>query len=156
MAARQTAPQPSAPFKVDLTGQVAIVTGASQGIGRAIAQALGAAGAKVACVARNAEKLSQTVESIRSQGGTAEAIPYDVSDAASVDKLVDGVVEKWERLNIMVNNAGITRDTLIPRMTDDDWDSVINTNLRGAFLFTRAATRTMMSARYGRIVNIAS
>src|SRR5262245_2767942 len=101
--ARDKAPPPAAPFKVELNGQVAIVTGASQGIGRAIAQALGAAGGKVACVARNAEKLSATVEAIRSAGGTAEAFPCDVSDSASVNKLVDAVVEKWERLHILVN-----------------------------------------------------
>lgn len=151
-----TQPTADRPLVVDLSGQIALVTGASQGIGRAIAVALGQAGAKVACVARNAEKLAQTVEAIRAAGSEAEAYACDVTDAASVQKVVDAVVEKWEKVSVLVNNAGVTRDTLIPRMSDDDWDTVINTNLRGTFLFTRAATRPMMSARYGRIINISS
>jgi 3-oxoacyl-[acyl-carrier protein] reductase len=141
---------------VDLSGQTAIVTGASQGIGRAIASALGRAGAKVACVARNADKLNETVQAIVATGGTADAYSCDVTSSESVQQVVDAVVEKWGKLHIVINNAGITKDTLIPRMSDDDWDSVINTNLRGTFLFTRAATRPMMQARYGRIINIAS
>ncbi len=141
---------------VDLSGQTALVTGASQGIGRAIAIALGQAGAKVACVARSADKLAETVGRDHAAGGTAEAFSCDVTDAASVQKVVDAVVEKWEKLHILVNNAGVTRDTLLPRMQDEEWDTVINTNLRGTFLFTRAATRPMMQARYGRIINISS
>src|SRR6202035_4839870 len=113
-------------------------TGASRGIGRTIAIALAEAGAKVACVARSLDKLTETAEAIRAAGGTAEVFACDVTDAASVQQVVDAVVEKWDKLQILVNNAGITRDTLIPRMGDDDWDSVINTNLRGTFLFTRA------------------
>jgi 3-oxoacyl-[acyl-carrier protein] reductase len=144
------------PLIVDLSGQVALVTGASQGIGKAIAVVLGAAGAKVACIARNAEKLAETASAIRSAGGTAEVFACDVTNAESVQKVVDAVTEKWEKLHIVVNNAGITRDTLTPRMSDEDWDQVINTNLRGTFLFTRAATRPMMQQRYGRIINIAS
>jgi 3-oxoacyl-[acyl-carrier protein] reductase len=141
---------------VDLSGQTAIVTGASQGIGRAIAIALARAGAKVACVARNADKLSETAQAIVAAGGTADVYSCDVTSSESVQQVVDAVVEKWGKLYIVINNAGITKDTLIPRMSDDDWDSVINTNLRGTFLFTRAATRPMMQARYGRIINIAS
>jgi len=141
---------------VDLSGQNAIVTGASRGIGRAIALALAASGARVACVARSTDKLAETAEAIRAAGGTAEVFACDVTDAASVQQVVDTVAEQWGKLHILVNNAGITRDTLIPRMSDDDWDSVINTNLRGTFLFTRAATRPMMQGRYGRIINIAS
>src|SRR5882762_7923359 len=95
------AEQPSAPMKVELAGQVAIVTGASRGIGRSIAQALAAAGAKVACVARSVDKLAETVESIRSQGGTAEAFPCDVTDSASVQQVVDAIVEKWEKLHVL-------------------------------------------------------
>src|SRR4051812_36610028 len=149
--------EPTKPLlQVDLSGQAAIVTGASRGIGRAIALRLAAAGAKVACVARSADKLTGTAELIRAAGGTAEVFACDVTNAESVQQVVDAVVEKWEKLHILVNNAGITRDTLIPRMSDEDWDSVINTNLRGAFLFTRAATRPMMQARYGRIINISS
>jgi len=143
-------------LNVDLDGQVAIVTGASQGLGKSMALALGRSGANVACIARSAEKLAETVAEISDAGGTAEAMSCDVKDRESVDKVVDDVVEKWEKLDILVNNAGITRDTLMPRMSDDEWDDVINTNLRGAFLFTRAASRYMMRSRYGRIINISS
>ena len=141
---------------VDLTEQVALVTGASRGIGKSIAIALGKSGAHVACIARDTAKLAETVEAIRAAGGTAEAFACDVTQSSSVDEVVEAVVAKWGKLDIVVNNAGITRDTLIPRMSDEQWDDVINTNLRGVFLFTRAATRLMMSARYGRIINISS
>jgi 3-oxoacyl-[acyl-carrier protein] reductase len=144
------------PIVVDLSEQTALVTGASRGIGKAIAMALAGAGAKVACVARNVEKLTETVEAIRAAGGTAEVFACDVTSGEAVDKLVDDVVAKWGKLHILVNNAGVTRDTLVPRMSDDDWDTVLNTNLRGAFLFLRAASRQMMSQRYGRVINIAS
>lgn len=147
---------PSSSFSVKLPDQVAIVTGASQGIGRAIAVALGGAGAKVACVARNVQKLADTVEAIRAVGGTAEAFGCDVAKTADVEAVIAAVTEKWQKLHIVVNNAGITRDTLIPRMSDEDWDAVIATNLRGTFLFTRAATQVMMGQRYGRIINISS
>ena len=143
-------------LKADLSEQVAIVTGASQGIGRAVAISLGANGAKVACVARNAEKLAETVAAIEEAGGEAAAFSCDVTDGDSVQTVVDGVIEKWERFDILVNNAGVTRDNLLPRMTDDQWDDVINTNLRGMFLFARAASQVMMRARYGRIINISS
>ena len=143
-------------LNVDLGGQTAIVTGASRGLGKTIALALGAAGASVACIARNADKLKETVDAITAAGGTAEAYECDVTNGASVQQVVDRVADKWEKIHILVNNAGITRDTLIPRMTDEDWDSVIDTNLRGTFLFTRAVTRPMMQSRYGRIINIAS
>ena len=143
-------------LQVDLNGQTAIVTGASRGIGRAIALALATCGAKVACVARSADKLTETADAIRAAGGTAEIFACDVTDGQSVQQVVDSVLEKWAKLHILVNNAGITRDTLIPRMSEDDWDAVVNTNLRGTFLFTRAAARPMMQGRYGRIINIAS
>jgi 3-oxoacyl-[acyl-carrier protein] reductase len=146
----------SCPIKVDLSEQVAIVTGASRGIGKAIALALAAAGAKVACVARSVDKLGETADAIRAAGGTAEVFACDVANSESVENVVNAVTEKWGRLDIVVNNAGITRDTLTPRMQDQDWDDVINTNLRGTFLFTRAATRPMMQKRYGRIINISS
>lgn len=149
--------EPTTPLlKVDLSGQTAIVTGASRGLGKSMALALGASGAKVACVARDVDKLKDTVEAIRAAGGTAEAFACDVTDGKSVEAVVEAVAEKWEKVHILVNNAGITRDTLIPRMSDEDWDTVIDTNLRGAFLFTRAVTRPMMGNRYGRIINIAS
>jgi 3-oxoacyl-[acyl-carrier protein] reductase len=147
---------PNGQMTVDLSGQVAVVTGASRGLGCAIAVALGRSGAKVACVARNREKLEQTVSQITAAGGTAAWFECDVTRSESVQLVVDAVLERWQRVDILVNNAGITRDTLIPRMQDDQWDEVINTNLRGAFFFTRAVTRPMMQARYGRIINIAS
>jgi len=143
-------------ISVDLSGQVAIVTGASQGLGRAMATELARNGAKVACVARSADKLATVVAAIEADGGEALALPCDVTDRVSVDALVDEVIERWERLDILVNNAGITRDTLLPRMSDEEWDDVIKTNLRGPFLFARAASRIMMRARYGRIINISS
>ncbi len=147
---------PPARLAVDLSGQVAIVTGASQGIGRAVAETLAANGAKVAAVARNAEKLASLVEAVTAAGGEARAFPCDVSDAEAVTATVDAIVEAFGKVDILVNNAGITRDTLLPRMGDDEWDAVISTNLRGPFLFMRAASRPMMQQRYGRIVNVAS
>ena len=143
-------------LKVDLSGQTAIVTGASQGLGKAMAIALAGAGARVACVARNAEKLAQTVATISEAGGQAEAMSCDVSDKDSVESIVEKVAEEWGQLDVMVNNAGITRDNLLPAMTDEQWDDVIATNLRGTFLFSRAASRVMMRRRYGRIINISS
>lgn len=152
--AADTTPKPG--IQVDLSGQTALVTGASRGIGKAIALALGKAGAKVACVARNSQKLQETVSEIAAAGGTAIALECDVAQAESVNNAVNAVVEPWGQLHILVNNAGITRDGLLARMSDEAWDDVINTNLRGAFLFMRAVSRPMISARYGRIINIAS
>ena len=148
--------QPKRAWTADLSERVAIVTGSSQGLGKAMAIELARNGAKVACVARNAEKLASTVADIAAFGGVAEAFSCDVKDRVSVDKVVDDVAEKWGRLDILVNNAGVTRDTLLPRMSDDEWDDVIITNLRGSFLFARAASRHMLRARYGRIINISS
>jgi 3-oxoacyl-[acyl-carrier protein] reductase len=147
---------PPARLTVELAGQVALVTGASRGIGRATAIALARCGARVACVARNTEKLAETVQAIQSAGGSAEAFKCSVTDGAAVQALVDKIADGWGRLDVLVNNAGITRDTLLPRMSDEQWDEVLDTNLRGTFLFTRAATRPMMQARYGRIINISS
>jgi 3-oxoacyl-[acyl-carrier protein] reductase len=143
-------------LKVTLTGQTAIVTGASQGLGKSIAIALGNSGARVACVARNAGKLADTVNQITAAGGQAEAFSADVNDKQSIEHIIKTVADEWGRLDILINNAGITRDTLLPAMTDEQWDDVINTNLRGTFLFTRAAAQRMMRARYGRIINISS
>lgn len=153
MAKAATAP---AQITVDLNDQIALVTGASRGIGRAIAVALARNGATVACVATNEEKLRETVDGITAAGGKAKAYVCNVSDSEAVDKLVGQVVEDFGRLDIVVNNAGITRDTLLPRMSDEQWDDVIATNLRGVFLLSRAASRTMMSQRYGRIINLSS
>ncbi|MDG1873300.1 MAG: 3-oxoacyl-[acyl-carrier-protein] reductase [Mariniblastus sp.] len=143
-------------FKVDLSGQNAIVTGASQGLGRAMAIALGASGARVALVARNAEKLSDTQKAIVDAGGQAEVMAADVSQKEAIEKIVETVAEEWGQLDILVNNAGITRDNLLPAMSDEQWDDVIAVNLRGTFLFTRAASQKMMRKRYGRIINISS
>jgi 3-oxoacyl-[acyl-carrier protein] reductase len=141
---------------VDLAGQVALVTGASQGLGKACAEALAANGATVALVARSADKLAAVAAGIRAAGGAADVFPCDVTRAEDVQGVVDAVVEKLGRLDILVNNAGVTRDTLLPRMSDEEWDEVLTTNLRAPFLFMRAASRPMMQQRYGRIVNVAS
>jgi 3-oxoacyl-[acyl-carrier protein] reductase len=143
-------------IQVDLSDKTAIVTGASRGIGKAIALRLAAAGAKVACVARSADKLKETADAIAASGGIAEVHPCDVTDSEAVSKLVESLAEKWGSLDIVVNNAGITKDTLVPRMSDEDWDAVIATNLRSVFLFTRAASLVMMRKRSGRIINISS
>jgi 3-oxoacyl-[acyl-carrier protein] reductase len=139
-----------------LKDQPAIVTGAARGLGRAIAMSLAASGAKVACIDVNEETLAETVEAIRAAGGTAEPMACDVTDSDRVTETVGEVVKKWGGLRILVNNAGITRDNVILRMKDDQWDSVIAINLRGTFLFTRAASKPMMKGRRGRIINIAS
>lgn len=143
-------------MKVDLSGQTAIVTGASQGLGRAMAVALAANGARVALVARNADKLAETAKLITEAGGAADVMAADVSQKEAIEKIVETVASQWGKLDILVNNAGITRDTLLPIMTDEQWDDVIAVNLRGTFLFTRAASQRMMRARYGRIINISS
>jgi 3-oxoacyl-[acyl-carrier protein] reductase len=156
MADKDAGATPHKRLQVDLAGQVAIVTGASQGLGRAIAEALAAAGAAVALVARSADKLADVAAGITAAGGRAEAFPCDVTKGEDIQRVVDAVVEKLGRLDILVNNAGVTRDTLLPRMSDEEWDQVLTTNLRGPFLFMRAASRPMMQQRYGRIVNVAS
>lgn len=143
-------------LSVDLTDRVAIVTGASRGIGKAIALSLAENGAKVACIATSAERVASTVEQIRAEGGEAEAFGCHVGVTEDVQGVVNAVLEKWGKVDILVNNAGITRDTMLANMKDDDWDAVIETNLRGAFLFTRACIMPMMQKRWGRIVNISS
>ena len=143
-------------LSVDLSGQTALVTGASQGIGKSIALALAASGAKVACLARNAEKLEATAGEIRAAGGEAMVLAADATDSEAAQAAVDKVVAEWGQLDILVNNAGITRDTLLPRMTDEDWDAVIATNLRSVFLYTRAGAGAMMRTKRGRIINISS
>ncbi len=140
----------------DLSGQIAMVTGASQGLGKACAIRLGESGATVLCVARNLEKLSATVAEIEAAGGKAVAHQCDVGSRESVVALFQEVEKTYGKLDIIVNNAGITRDTLLPRMTDEQWDDVIQTNLTSCFLFCREASKIMMSARYGRIINMSS
>ena len=143
-------------ISTDLAGQVAIVTGAARGLGRATAQTLAAAGAKVACVDVSQDTLADSVDAIRAAGGSAEPIDCDVTDSDRVAQVVTEVGGKWGGPQILVNNAGITRDTLLMRMKDDQWDAVISVNLRGTFLFSRAVTRPMMKGRRGRIINMAS
>jgi len=143
-------------LSADLNDQVAIITGAGQGLGRQIAQTLSRCGATSVCLDLNEEALQETVKLITDAGGKADWMLCNVTDRKGVDQCVDDTVEKFGRLDILVNNAGITRDTLLPRMTDDEWESVLDVNLRGAFLFCRAASRYMMRARYGRIINMAS
>src|SRR5438876_5842397 len=139
-----------------LKNKVALVTGASQGIGRDTALALAEAGAKVAAAARNEEKLAALVTEIAAAGGEAFAVKMDVADAEQVKTGFKAVLEKFGRLDILVNNAAITRDGLAMRMKADDWDAVIRTNLTGAHLCVQQALATMMRARAGRIINIAS
>jgi 3-oxoacyl-[acyl-carrier protein] reductase len=140
----------------DLAGQVAIVTGGARGLGRAIAETLSACGAKIALVDVNAEALAETVAAIRQGGGTAEAFVGDVTNSQRVNQVVEEVIARFGSLEILVNNAGITRDSLVIRMKDDQWDAVLGINLRGTFLFTRAAARPMLKGKRGRIINIAS
>ncbi len=139
-----------------LKGKVALVTGASQGIGRDTALALVEAGAKVAVAARNEKKLTALAGEIAAAGGTALAVKMDVADAEQVKAGFKQIIEKFGRLDILVNNAAITRDGLAVRMKADDWDAVIRTNLTGAHLCIQQALGTMMRARAGRIINIAS
>ena len=139
-----------------LDGQVALVTGASRGLGRAIAQALAVQGASIAAVARSEDALKDTLATIREAGGTAEAFPVDVANSDAVEAAVDKINTRFTKIDILVNNAGVTRDGLLMRMKTEDWDTVINTNLKGAFHFTRPVGRLMVKARSGRIVNISS
>src|SRR5881628_1771581 len=140
-----------------LKNKVALVTGASQGIGRDTALALSEAGAKVAVAARNEEKLGTLVsEIVGLEGGQAFAVKMDVADAEQVKAGFKQVLDKYGRLDILVNNAAITRDGLALRMKQDDWEAVIRTNLTGAHLCIQQALGTMMRARAGRIINIAS
>lgn len=140
----------------DLKDQVAIVTGASQGLGKAVAIALGMNGAKVICLARNAEKLADTVKEIEAGGGSAEAVSCDVTDRAAAAEAINGAKKNHGRLDILVNNAGITRDKLARGMSDEEWDDVIATNLTSCFVCCRAAAGIMRRAKYGRIINMAS
>ena len=138
----------------DLTGMTGLVTGASGGIGAAIAQALSAQGARLAVSGSNVDKLSAFQQAL---GGDHIALPCDLSDGAAVDALVGQAVDALGgKLDILVNNAGVTRDNLVMRMKDDEWDQVIRVNLEAAFRLARAAARPMMKARHGRIVSITS
>ncbi len=137
-------------------GKVAIVTGASRGIGRSIALALAAEGAKIVAVDMVPEGVEALATEIKAAGGEAIAVQGNVTVAADAERMIDAAVESFGRADILVNNAGITRDALLLRMKDDEWDAVLTVNLKGAFLCSRAAAKVMAKQRYGRIINIAS
>jgi 3-oxoacyl-[acyl-carrier protein] reductase len=142
---------------MNLKGKVALVTGASRGIGRACALYLAELGAKVAVnYARSSAQADQVVAQIREMGGEAVAIRADVSKQADVDAMVEETIQTLGGLDILINNAGITRDTLLIRMKEEDWDQVLDTNLKSVFLVTKAASKYMMKKRQGRIINISS
>jgi 3-oxoacyl-[acyl-carrier protein] reductase len=139
----------------DLTGKVALVTGASRGIGRAIAERLAGQGAMIVAAARG-DNAAASVAAIVERGGRAEAIGVDVTDRAALEQVPGQIVEKHGRLDIVVSNAGITRDQLLMRMKRDDWDAVIATNLTATFTLAQAAMRPMLKQRGGRIIAISS
>jgi len=140
-------------MRIDLTGRVALVTGSTRGIGHAIAETLAGCGARVAIVGRDAARASEVAAQISPE---ARGFACDVADVASVTALIAAVEGEFGSLDILVNNAGLTRDNIMLRLKDEDWDAVIDANLRGAFATIRAATRGMMKRRWGRIINISS
>ena len=140
-------------MNIDLSGRTALVTGSTRGIGRAIAEALAGAGARVAVVGRDAGRAEEVASAI---GRDAAGFACDVTDSASVTALVENVEKAFGQIDILVNNAGLTRDNILFRLKDEDWDTVLDANLRGAFVAIRAASRGMMKRRWGRIINIAS
>jgi len=141
---------------MSLQGKTALVTGASQGIGRACALALAAAGARVALAARNEGKLNEVAAEIAAKGGAAAVFTLDVASEESIKACAKAAVQHFGSIEILVNNAGVTRDTLALRMKRADWDEVIQTNLTGTFLMTQALLSPMLKARWGRIINISS
>ena len=136
--------------------KVAIITGASRGIGRSIALALAAEGARIVAFDLDMVETEKVVSEITALGVDALAVQGNVTVAADTERLIDAAMEKYGRVDILVNNAGITRDGLLMRMKDEEWDAVLNVNLKGAFLCSRAASKIMAKQRYGRIINIAS
>ena len=139
-----------------LQGKNALVTGGSQGIGRACALALAQAGARVALAARNETRLAEVVDEIATNGGTAEPFAIDITSEDSIKAGAKAAIERMGSIEILVNNAGITKDGLMMRMKRADWDAVLTTNLTGAFLMTQAVVSSMLRARWGRIINISS
>ena len=140
-------------MKIDLSGRTAVVTGSTRGIGRAIAETLAGAGARVAVVGRDQSRAQEVAAAISPE---ARGFACDVADTASVAAMIAAAEEAFGAVDILVNNAGLTRDNILFRIKDDDWDAVLDTNLRGAFAAIRAASRGMMKRRWGRIINIAS
>jgi 3-oxoacyl-[acyl-carrier protein] reductase len=141
---------------MSLAGRVALITGASQGIGRACALKLAAEGATVAAAARNQEKLGELVAQITASGGKAAAFPLDVADEEQIKSTFKSVIAQFGKIDILVNNAGITRDQLVMRMKRADWDSVLNTNLTSAYLCIQQVIGSMLKQRWGRIINVSS
>jgi 3-oxoacyl-[acyl-carrier protein] reductase len=141
--------------EIQMAGQIALVTGASRGIGRAIAMTLASQGMKVIGTATTDAGAAAITEALASHAGS-KGINLNVTDGAAVDAAIDGILKEYGALHVVVNNAGITRDMLSMRMKDDDWDAVIDTNLKAVFRVSRAATRPMMKQRYGRLINITS
>ena len=139
-----------------LLNQVAVVTGAGRGIGKAIALTFAAAGADIVCVSRTAENSESAAAEVRALGRKAWAYAVDVSDSASVTAAGEKILTEAGKVDILVNNAGVTRDGLLMRMSEADWDTVLDTNLKGAFLFTKAFSRSFLKQRSGRILNVAS
>src|SRR5450631_4093016 len=139
-----------------LANQIAVVTGAGRGIGRAIALKFAAEGADVVCVSRTQENSEKVAAEIRALGRKAWAFAVDVADSPDVSAAAEKIMAEAGKVDILVNNAGVTRDGLVMRMSDADWDTVLNTNLKGAFLVTKAFSRAMIKARAGRIINISS
>jgi 3-oxoacyl-[acyl-carrier protein] reductase len=139
-----------------LANQIAVVTGAGRGIGRAIALKFAAEGADIVCVSRTAENSEKVASEIRALGRNAWAHAVDVADAAAVSAAAEKILGETGKVDILVNNAGVTRDSLLMRMSDADWDTVLDTNLKGAFLVTKAFSRAMIKARTGRIINVSS
>ncbi len=139
-----------------LANQIAVITGAGRGIGRAIALRFAAAGADVVCISRTAENAEKAAGEVRALGRRAWALAVDVADTAAVNGAAEKILAEPGRVDILVNNAGVTRDGLLLRMSDEDWDAVVDTNLKGAFLMTRALARSFIKQRSGRILNIAS
>jgi len=157
MEVSQTSSQRLSDASGGLGQRVAIVTGASRGIGRAIALALAAEGANVVVnYASSSAAAQEVVAAITDAGGTAVALQADVSKLEQVDSLLSQTIEKFGRVDVLVNNAGITRDTLLLRMKPEDWQAVIDLNLTGVFLCTRAVSKVMLKQKSGRIINIAS
>lgn len=139
-----------------LVNQIAVVTGAGRGIGRAIALKFAAQGADVVCVSRTVENSQKVADEIQALGRRSWAIAVDVSDSAAVNAAAEKILAEAGKVDILVNNAGVTRDGLLMRMSDADWDAVLNTNLKGAFLLTKAFIRPFLKQRSGRIINVAS
>jgi 3-oxoacyl-[acyl-carrier protein] reductase len=140
-----------------LAGKTALVTGGSRGIGRAVVRGLAAQGAKVAFTYNsNADAANELVKELELDQREAVAIQANAADAEKAAEVIDGVIEKWEKLDILVNNAGIIKDGLLATMSEDNWTSVINTNLNSIYNYCQAAMRSMMSARHGRIINVSS